>query len=414
MCVDDEKSILSSLNRLLRKYSYKILLANSGAEGLKLLEQSPVDLIISDMRMPEMTGAVFLSEVSKKWPDTIRILLTGYADLESTITAVNDGEIYRYISKPWDENHLVQTIKQALEVKYLEIEKNRLAKELSVKNKELEELNNNLEKIVDERTEKIQKTYNKIVSVFTQIVELKEGNDLAGHSRRVSDLTKKICKVLNVSKKEEVDVYLASLLHDIGKIGMDEKIVNEPYNQLSPKGKEEYQTHARRGSLLLKSLPLIEGASQIIHSHHEAYDGSGFPEGLSGNDIPLGSMILAIANDYDNLIMGTKSGNKMEWEEAIEIIKERSNIIYSSTVVAAFLKVMEELIESGETYEVSEYIVSSSNIKPGMILASDVVTKTDLLLLSKKQKITESMIEKIHNYEKKYGENLIITIYKEL
>ncbi|HLO95881.1 MAG TPA: response regulator, partial [Burkholderiaceae bacterium] len=103
LCVDDEPAILSSLRRLLRPKGYKVLLAEGGQAGLAMLAQEPVDLVVSDMRMPEMDGAQFLEQVRMRWPEVIRILLTGYADVSSTIAAINRGEIHRYISKPWDD-----------------------------------------------------------------------------------------------------------------------------------------------------------------------------------------------------------------------------------------------------------------------------------------------------------------------
>ena len=106
LIVDDEENILNAMRRLFRPLGYSIFLANSGVEGLKILEQEYVDLVISDMRMPEMDGAAFLEQVSLRWPDTIRILLTGYADVTKTIDAINKGRIYKYISKPWEENDL--------------------------------------------------------------------------------------------------------------------------------------------------------------------------------------------------------------------------------------------------------------------------------------------------------------------
>jgi response regulator RpfG family c-di-GMP phosphodiesterase len=410
LCVDDEKSILSSLRRLFRTHPYQIITAESGDEGLKILEKKHVDLIISDMRMPQMTGAVFLAEVSKRWPDTIRILLTGYADLESTIAAVNDGAIYRYISKPWDENDLLITIKRGLEIKSLEAERNKLLEITKSQNDELQELNSKLEGMVDDRTETIQKTYNEIISVFTQIIELREGLSSNGHAKRVSELTRKISKVLKLSKKEEVDIYMASLLHDIGKVGLEDSIIKEPYNQLSPKQKEEYRRHTVTGPAILGSLPLLTNASKIIRSHHERYDGTGYPDGLLGNDIPIGAQLIAIANDYDDLICGTQSGSKMDWKSVIQLIQDRSGEHYAPNVVKAFMEVMK--VENDEN-AIKEYVTASKNLEPGMILSRDLLTESEILLLSKGQELDEHIIEKIQEHEHENSESLNIYILKK-
>ena len=115
LCVDDEANILSSLRRLFRPHGYKVLVAGGGVEGLEALAGEHVDLIISDMRMPGMDGATFLAEARQRYPDTVRLLLTGYADMDSTIAAINSGQIARYIAKPWNDQDVLLTVREALE-----------------------------------------------------------------------------------------------------------------------------------------------------------------------------------------------------------------------------------------------------------------------------------------------------------
>ncbi len=144
LCVDDEANVLSALRRLLRKNGYQLLFAENGLEALNILEKQPVDLIISDMRMPEMDGAKLLSHVAQRWPSTMRILLTGYADIASTIEAINQGNIYKYIKKPWDDNDLMLSIKHALELKFAESERLRLEALTREQNEQLHILNDHL------------------------------------------------------------------------------------------------------------------------------------------------------------------------------------------------------------------------------------------------------------------------------
>ena len=145
LLVDDEANVLSSLKRLFRPYGYRIFTAESGAAGLEIMQRETVDLVISDMRMPEMDGAQFLQKVNEQWPDTIRILLTGYAEISATIDAINKGHIYRYISKPWEDNDIVLAIKQALRQKQLERANQGLEELTRKQNEELKDLNANLE-----------------------------------------------------------------------------------------------------------------------------------------------------------------------------------------------------------------------------------------------------------------------------
>ncbi len=154
--VDDEANNLASLQRLFRPCGYRIFIAESGAQGLEILAQESIDLVVSDMRMPEMNGAQFLEQVRQKWPETMRILLTGYSEIGATIDAINKGQIYRYISKPWEDNDITLTITLALQHKKLAQEKLRLDVLTQQQNEELKDLNANLEEKVRLRTEELQ------------------------------------------------------------------------------------------------------------------------------------------------------------------------------------------------------------------------------------------------------------------
>jgi two-component system NtrC family sensor kinase len=154
LCVDDEANVLRALERLfIDDDGYEIHTATSGEEGLALLQQiAPVHLVISDYRMPVMNGVDFLREVCKKWPDTVRIVLSGYADTAAIVSAINEGEIYKFIPKPWNDDELKVTINNAIERYFLHKKNSELLAQLKVKNEELETINGNLERIVVDRT----------------------------------------------------------------------------------------------------------------------------------------------------------------------------------------------------------------------------------------------------------------------
>ncbi len=156
LCVDDEKNILSSLKRLLRKEGYRLLTAPGGAEGLKLLEENSVHLVISDQRMPRMDGTQFLAKVKEGYPDAIRIILTGYTDVDSITESINKGHVYKFLLKPWNDQSLKLEIKQALE-QYNLIQANKiLHKKVLEQNEELKTMNENLEALVSERTKQLE------------------------------------------------------------------------------------------------------------------------------------------------------------------------------------------------------------------------------------------------------------------
>ncbi|MBE2260933.1 MAG: response regulator, partial [Rhodobacteraceae bacterium] len=232
LLVDDEPSILSALRRLFRPCGYRILTAEGGAAGLDLLARENVDLVISDMRMPEMDGAQFLERVRAEWPRAVRILLTGYADMTATVNAINKGEIYRYIAKPWDDHDIVLIVRDALERQQLQGENSRLLALTQSQNDELKALNSDLEARVRARTAEIEQVNGFLniandtlkqsflvsIKIFSTLLELRDGS-VGGHARRVADLARKLAIKLKLDAKTQQNIFIAGLLHDIGKIG---------------------------------------------------------------------------------------------------------------------------------------------------------------------------------------------------
>ena len=405
LCVDDEANILSALRRLFRQNGYQISIANSGAEALQILEAETFDLVISDMRMPEMDGAQFLEQVFRRYPDTVRLLLTGYADITSTINAINKGQIYRYVSKPWDDQELLLTVRQALDLKALQREKLRLEALTARQNEELKALNLSLEEKVQARTqelalanEKLKNSFVTSVKVFANLIELREGN-LAGHSRRVADLARKIANQLGLPPKEAQDVFLAGLLHDIGKIGLPDHLLAKAVTQMSGDDLGAYRKHPAKGEQSLMALEELRGAAKLIRAHHERFDGQGYPDALTGLAIPFGARILALANDYDGLQIGIVAPRRLNVEDAKKMIADGRGKRYDPQVVDAFLAVMGDV----EPERTAEIAVPVAELKPGMALARDLLTRDGVLLLAADYLLDANLIRQIRDYAASEG-----------
>lgn len=156
LCVDDEKNVLRAIERLFMDHSYEILQAGSGDEGLEIMSRvCPVQIVMSDYRMPGINGVDFLKEVCRRWPDTVRIVLSGYADMTAVIAAINEGQIYKFIPKPWNDDELKVAVANAVEKYFLQKKNTELAEMLRKVNSELLSLNDNLEKIVQEKTSEL-------------------------------------------------------------------------------------------------------------------------------------------------------------------------------------------------------------------------------------------------------------------
>ncbi|KRB79535.1 HD domain-containing phosphohydrolase [Noviherbaspirillum sp. Root189] len=423
LCVDDEPNILSSLRRLFRPQGYEVLTEVSGHAGLKVLESQPVDVIISDMRMPEMDGAQFLERVRARWPDTLRLLLTGYADIQLIIGAINRGEIYRYITKPWDDNDILLVVRHALERKALEQEKQRLETLTQLQNEELRNLNAGLENKVALRTaalnrlhdellasnEKLKTSFLTSIKVFSNLIEMR-GANLAGHSRRVADLARRIAVRVGLDARETQEVFIAGLLHNIGKIGFSDALLTMPVSMMNGDNLGQYRKYPVRGEQLLMPLEDLRDAAKIVRSHQERFDGEGFPDRLSGFDIPIGARVLALASDYDNLQIGTLSQRFLRPDQAAALVIESRGKRYDAAVVAAFLDVINGVtgVDSmqGKPLSVPE-------LQPGMVTARDIVTKDGSLLLSADHVLSERLIRQIADFEQSSGEVFTVYIVEE-
>jgi response regulator RpfG family c-di-GMP phosphodiesterase len=410
LCVDDEPHILSALRRLFRTQGYAVICADSARAGLVLLAEHAVDLVISDMRMPEMDGVAFLERARELRPDALRLLLTGHADVAQIMDAVNRGEIYRYITKPWDDTEIALVVRQALERRALEQEKRRLEELTRRQNAQLRELNLGLEAQVGVRTaelklahdellasnDKLKRNFLTSIRVFASIIELR-GANLAGHSRRVADLARRIAVRMGLDAQESLQVFIAGLLHNIGKIGFSDALLQLPVSMMNGEQRNQYKRYPVRGEQLLMPLEELAEAAAIVRAHQERFDGEGFPDRRAGLDIPLGARILALASDYDNLQIGTLTRNRLSPEQAAAHVTQRRGTRYDPAVVAAF-----EEVTTGRSAPAElppERALPVSALRPGMRTTRDLVTRDGQLLLSADHVLSARMIAQIADFE---------------
>jgi len=315
--VDDEASITKSLQRLFRKEGYQILTASSGQEGLEMFEkmEKRVSLIISDQRMPGMSGAQFLEKANDIFPDAIRFLLTGYSDMDAIVDAVNKGKIHRYLTKPWNDDDLILQVRQSLEQYELVLENRRLLALTRKQNKELNDFNQHLEEKVQERSQEIinknkqlsrlnkeleSNLYNT-VRAFVSLTEM-HAPTLAGHGRRVARLSQEISRFLDVDEKEIIHTEIAALLHDTGKLGFPKKLMDYGKISWTSADKVLFRSHPEEGQRIVQFINKLDHVGLLIRCHHERYDGQGYPDQLGGDEIPLCSRIIAVADAYDKIV----------------------------------------------------------------------------------------------------------------
>ena len=429
LCVDDEPSILSALRRLFRARGLQVKVAESGQAGLALLESEAFDLVISDMRMPEMDGVVFLEQVRQRWPDTMRLLLTGYADISSIMGAINRGEIYRYVAKPWDDNDIVLIVHAALQQRAMAIEQRRLQVLVQQQNEALKVFNAGLELKVEERTaelkqanaslstanDRLKNNFITSIKVFTSLIELRDSK-LAGHSRRVADLARRIALHMDLNSRQVQETFVAGLLHEIGKVGFDDLLMDTPIVMMNTRQLESYRKHPTRAAQMLLPLEELKGSADMIGSHLERFDGAGYPQQLVGQNIPVGARILSATCDYDSLQIGLLAQSQLPAAEALAVIVRGSGRRYDPAVVQAMVTLLGETAApagSSPAGKPAEVSLGVAELKPGMVLSRDFITSSGLLMLTAGHVFDDAVIRKVIGFEKSIGTRLKADVWRE-
>lgn len=403
--VDDEKNILGSLSRVFRKEGYGIMLAESGECGLDLLRHNSVAVVVSDQRMPGMGGVEFLKRVREASPDTVRMMLTGQADMAEITGAINEGGVYRYITKPWDDEELKHIVKAAVE-RYSLLEENRRLQEATMKqNAELYELNQTLEAKVEEKTKKLRESFFSFVGLCADMIELHDQLS-GGHCKRVAVLSRGLGQRLGLKGFELEALWAAALLHEIGLIGVPREVLDKPEGELLDSERALIRNNPALSQEIIARIDTLRQSGLVVRSHMESFDGSGYPDRLKGAEINYGSRILSICREYDRLRHARHPYSKVEALAAIERGRARR---FDPDVLEAFLKFASE-IKDGDESQMTAHVrntmlqvnmkVEIQDIAPGMVLAKPLASGRGRLLVGQGTVLTEALIEKVLNFHK--------------
>lgn len=401
LIVDDEEGILKSLTRLLKTLPINIKSALNAENALNILKNERASLIISDQRMPGLTGVEFLRKSREILPDSIRILLTGYADIEATIDAINEGAVKYYLTKPWDDEFLLSRVKESLDLYETTVEKNRLTKVTVKQNSKLQELNENLEQKVAEQTAKISKQHEDLsksfmetIKAFSTIVETRL-KEVGSHSQRVALLSRKMLEGFDLNEKEFQDIVVAAILHDIGKISIPDHLLCKSENNYSQSDIKEIQKHPILGQSCLVLINDFEEIATIIRHHHENFDGTGYPDRIRQKRIPLGSRIIRIVDSFDRhaFVRGYPTNERLKIAAAHLVQFTESK--FDPDLVKKFidLDLSKHLQLRGSLTDIT--VIQPSALDAGMIIAEDVYTNTGMFLVPKGAKLSAGMIRRI-------------------
>ena len=342
MVVDDEKMITTTLSTMFKlMLNENVLVYNDVEQALacKELENNSIDLVISDFMMPKMNGLQFLKKVRVKCPDTVTILLTGYADKENAIKSINEIGLYYYLEKPWNNGDLIQVVKNGLEKKHLEDGLKDKFKELEISNSEISRLYELLKNDYNKETESTK----NLVITLANVIEAKD-KYTDGHTRRVGIISRMLGKRLGLDEEKLNSLETAGIVHDIGKVGVPESILSKP-DKLSYDEFEIIKKHSEVGETILKPLGSLKECLIPVRGHHEKLNGSGYPDGLKGDDITIETRILGVADIFDALYSDRPYRDKLPLSSVKEIFIKDVN---SGCLDEKVVQVLFEIIDNGD------------------------------------------------------------------
>ncbi|MDY4298937.1 response regulator [Pseudomonas salmasensis] len=409
LLVDDEESILNSLRRLLRSQPYEVVLATSGSQALEIMATRPVDLVMSDARMPGMDGATLLAEVHRLYPATSRILLTGYADLTTIIKAINDGQIHRYISKPWNDEELQLVLQQTLEHQRLE----RLARDQT---EQLKLLNATLEKRVAARTAELQQTadmldlaYDELkrsyvtgTEVFSLLANLRLPKDKQTN-RALIELIRVYCAAQSMDEASTRDLTMAAALYNIGKLSWTDSMMVAPSDKLHSTDRGLYREYPGQSESLLMTLEPMKDAARIIRHHQERWDGTGFPDHLKGDTIPPGSRLLKLAVDFIELQKGLILERHLNSDEALLYIRKYAGRLYDPALVEDFVQACATFLSDVTLGDPTVKVLTTRELEAGMVLARNLNADNGMLLLNAGKVLNLPLVDKLIAFEAMEG-----------
>ena len=336
LVVDDEEPIREIVASMLGTAGYACKQAASGMEALSVLNSGEeFELMLSDLMMADLDGIGLLERTKEKYPDMPVVMVTAVHDISVALAAIRNGA-YDYLLKPFEREQLLNTVSRALENRRLKVE-NRTYQ-------------TNLESLVKARTDQLQaamasleRSYDITLEALGDALDLKDA-ETEGHSKRVTAFTIAIAKNMGLPREQIAVIARGAFLHDFGKMAIPDAILRKP-GKLTKEEMEVMQEHAYLGYQMLKKIPFLTEASEIVYSHQEKFDGTGYPRGLRGEQIPLGARIFSVADTLDAITSDRPYRPRQTLQAAREEIERWSGRQFDPEVVRVFLEMPDTIWE---------------------------------------------------------------------
>ena len=333
LVVDDEAHVRSMIAATLERQGYEVILAGGGREALDALERGSFELILTDIVMEEGNGLALLENIHDQNPNLPVIMVTAIHDISVAIDSMRRGA-YDYLLKPFERDHLVATVQRALEHRQA-LQESRTYQQ-------------NLEQVVRARTEMLRQamedlehSYDVTLEALGDALDLKD-SETEGHSKRVTAYTIALARAMSITPAEIKVIARGAFLHDIGKMAIPDEILRKP-GKLTPDEQEIMREHCARGYHMLRKIPFLAEAAEIVFTHQEHYDGSGYPSCLKGSAIPVGARIFAVADTLDAITSDRPYRVARSFDAAREEIIRCSGTQFDPAVVEVYLKIPNEL-----------------------------------------------------------------------
>jgi response regulator RpfG family c-di-GMP phosphodiesterase len=399
LVVDDEEIVMVALRETLSRVGYRVATALNPAPALEMMKTESFSVIISDHQMPGMTGLEFLLRAKQLQPDATRILITAVLSLDTVIDAINKGEIYRFIVKPWLREELLATVKNAVQRFELICRNAVLQAATLAMNEKLSGLNRSLEEQVARVAEQnhqlaglnqsLEQNLQRSIELCLRIMQTFYPM-LGAQTRRVYQVCKAIGETLDLPPDQRQVLEISAWLHDVGLVGVPRRLIRRWQQHPSSLDEAErtlIQQHPVLGQELAGFAHNLQTVGVVIRSHHERYDGTGYPDRLAGDNIPWLGRLLAVAAGY--------ASSDRPPEEAEEAVKLASGTLYDPDAVRAFLRALPKANVPRKERE-----VLLSELRPGMILAKGIYTANGLLLIPEGQQLSATSIDKLLNHNR--------------
>lgn len=423
LIVDDEVNVLSALQRVMRNQSMTVYTATSAEEALERMAAEDIDVLVSDARMPQMDGATLLTHVQKQWPRCIRILLTGYSDMNALVKSINQGHLYHFIQKPWDDDEVRLVLGRAARFAFAEKERLRLTSLIQARNRKLNELNQQLEQNVVKRTKalrkaislrdqaykKLERSYMNTTEVFAALI-----NQRLLKSRQTNDKVSALVRAYASEQGWDAtrvnDITMAAALYNLGKLTWTDEHLMTPSDTFRGKDRDKYRLYPQIGESLLMSLEPLQQAARFILHHQERWDGRGFPAQLAGYDIPEESRLLKLAVDFIELQRGMVLERMMNREDALQNLSIFAERVYDPDMCARFIALVHDKAPDIEPLPEGGVICRVTQLKEGMLVKRNLLTESGFLLINAGTILTQAMIEKLMVFERTRREHYAVLI----